>query len=189
MKERLHKTYFIEDTWYSDTCLYPKESQSKSNRKCWMWKKKERWRRGWMRSLLICLTHSLLKWEWMEGFPMSWLEDGWVCSYGFNWLKTGIQLGIIESWKSLKAQVHEIIRRANQVVINSRCKLSVGYGRKGTCYPAIFKVAWRWCKTPNRSFHIKAHLSTLKLLFLLGWLGSYLLINECSVLIFPFTFG
>lgn len=96
--------------------------------------RKKRCRHGWMLSPLICLTHSLLKWEWMEGFPMSWLEDGWVCSFGRNWLKTGIQLGIIESWKSLKAQVHEIIRRANQVVINPRCKWCVGYGRKGACY-------------------------------------------------------
>lgn len=118
--------------------------KSENNSKCCMWGRKG-WRHGWMWSLLICLTHSVFKWEWMEGFPMSWLEDGWVCGYGFNWLKTGIQLGIIESWKSLKAQVHEIIRRANQVVINSWHKLSARSRRKGARYPAIFKVAWRWC--------------------------------------------
>ena len=97
-------------------------------------------RHGWMRSLLICLTHSLHKWEWMVGFLMPWLEDGWVCSYGFNWLKTGIQLEIIESWKSLKAQVHEIIRRANQVVINAQNKSSLGYRLKGAYYLARFQV-------------------------------------------------
>lgn len=125
-----------------------------------------------MLSLLICLTHSLLKWEWMEGFPMSWLEDGWVCSFGCNWLKTGIQLGIIESWKSLKAQVHEIIRRANQVVINRRCKWCAGYGRRGACYPALFKVA-RLSSHKGAFKHFEADFRVR-----VGWwLWSYLLIK------------
>lgn len=147
----------------------------------WERKGKKRWRHGWMLSLLICLTHSLLKWEWMEGFPMSWLEDGWVCSFGCNWLKTGIQLGIIESWKSLKAQVHEIIRRANQVVINLRCKWCAGYGRRGACYPAVFKVA-RLSSHKGAFKHFEADFRVRVCVCACGVVTLVLFINKGSAL-------
>ncbi len=145
-------------------------------------------RQGWMWSLFICLTDSLPKWEWMEGFPMSWLEDGWVCDHGFNWLKTGIQLGIIESWKSLKAQVHEIISRANQVVINPWSKSSLVYRLKGACYPAIFKLPQQLMYRTKLLCSCEGTFKCLETAFL-KWLGSYLFINDCSVLTLAFTCG
>lgn len=119
-------------------------------------------RRGWMRFSvnLFDPLSSQMRMDGRDSQCPDWKMDECAAMALIDW-RQEFSLGIIESWKSLKAQVQQIIRRANQVVINPRYESSLEDGRKKEL---VILRCWgfhgSWCETPKPA--LSAHKGTFK---------------------------
>lgn len=139
-----------------------KSNKVKVTEKGWG-KKKKKDAKTWMDAISVNLFDPLSSQMRMDGRDSrcpDWKMDECAAMALIDW-RQEFSLAIIESWKSLKAQVQQIIRRANQVVINPRCESSLGDGRKKEL---VILQCWSFhgsrCKTPKPA--LCAHKGTFK---------------------------